>query len=111
MKIELTDEQMNQIMADEFIEIRHNTGFSIYCEIGTEGGFQYGEYHPPKHDRDGSFFFDIDDIKRKTPTRLRDPSLYSNDPLCPSCGTYMIYNFEHCPKCGQKIDYSEKVSP
>ena len=22
-------------------------------------------------------------------------------------GTYMIYNFEHCPKCGQELRWSE----
>ena len=44
-------------------------------------------------------------VKAKRP---HDPSYWHNDPLCPTCGTYMIYNFEHCPKCGQKIDWSEK---
>ena len=109
MKIKLTDEQMHEILSDGVIDIRSDSGFSIYCEISTDGSFQYGEYYPPRPWKDRSFWVDMDDIKRKTPTRLRDPSYYSNDPLCPSCGTYMIYNFDYCPKCGQKIDYSKDI--
>lgn len=109
MKIELTDEQMNQALQEWWCEITHTNGFRIYCEIDSEGGFQYGEYYPPGKGRRDAFYVDADDIRRKTPRRPSDPSYYHNDPLCPSCGTYMIYHFEHCPKCGQKLDWSEKV--
>lgn len=109
MKIKLTDEQMNQILQEEYFEIEHSSGFRIYCEVGTEGGFKYGEYYPPSRDKRGAFWLDSNDVKRKTPRRPSDPSYYRNDPLCPGCGTYMIYHFEYCPKCGQKLDWSEKV--
>ena len=109
MKIKLTDEQMNQILQEECCEIEHSSGFCIYCEVGTEGGFKYGEYHPPCKDSRGAFWLDSDDVKRKTPIRPSDHNYYHNTPLCPCCGTNMIYHFKYCPKCGQMLDWSEKV--
>ena len=50
----------------------------------------------------------FDELKKLEAARPYDPSWHSNDPLCPNCQTYMIYHFEHCPKCGQKLDWSEK---
>ena len=109
MKITLSDGDMNDVKTDGFLEIKHPSGFSIYVEVNSEDcRFEYGEYSQPGKGRK-SFCINSDDVLRITPRRPHDPSYYHNYPLCPSCGTYMIYHFEHCPKCGQKLDWSEKV--
>lgn len=107
MKIELTDEQMNKLRMDEWIEVSHkNSGFKIYAEVNKDGGFEYGEYFQPKQNA-YNFAFDRDDIERLKPRKPNTGSWYHKDPLCPYCQTSLIYKFEYCPRCGQKIDYSE----
>lgn len=48
-----------------------------------------------------------ENLQKLIPTKPDDPSWYHDYPLCPTCRTYMIYNFEHCPKCGQMLLWSE----
>ena len=48
MKINLTDEQLNQILKDGFLDICSDTGFGIYVEVGKDMNFQYFEINHSK---------------------------------------------------------------
>ena len=108
MKIKLTKEQMDKILEDRYLEIcsedDDTKGFDIYLEFGTELGFIYGEVS--KDSRTG-YCFTVEDLERLKEKKPSDPHYYSSDPLCPNCSTYMIYKFECCPKCGQRLDWRE----
>ena len=109
MDINLTREQINDFLKDEYINI--NLGdHRIYMEIDhKEKDIWYFELIKSKNEKTiQGYAHDISELKLLEPKRPEDPSWYHNDPLCPNCGTYMIYKFEHCPKCGQKLDWSEK---
>ena len=109
MKVELTKEQIKEFEEDQFLYI--NAGrTSVYIELNRDGEFWYEEVAKinEKGQRRKAYCFDANDLGRLIPKRTDDPSYWHNDPLCPNCGTYMIYHFEHCPKCGQKLDWSEK---
>ena len=109
MEIKLTEEQYDQIRQDRVLDISAPiNGIRVYIEYSENMDADYIEiYHrerPVFSRRDYAFCFeDLEKLKAKKPS---DPSWYHDKPLCPACGTYMIYNFEHCPKCGQKIDWS-----
>lgn len=107
MRLELTPEQMEEFKRDKQIEIQlsdsNNNNKTCYIEVDKYLDFLYFEY--ASRGRFG-LSFDIEEIDKFKAQRPRNN--YSNTPMCPCCGTYLIYNFEHCPKCGQKIDYSEK---
>ena len=110
MKIELTPEQYKQLKEEQWLDIRINEleGQSLYLEFRPDMSFVYGEIHQtriPGYKK--AFVFDDEDLKKMIPEKPSDPSYYHDCPLCPRCGTYMIYNFEHCPKCGQEISWSE----
>lgn len=110
MKIELTDEQMNKLLKDQWIEVNHEGSgldFKIYVEVDKECAFDYGEYYQPKTQRPDNFSLDRDDIERLKPRKPNDGSWYHKDPLCPYCQTSLIYKFEFCPRCGQMIDWSD----
>lgn len=112
MRITLSQNQMQQLREDMWLEVKDDeSGFGIYVEVGTDGQdkihFLYGEFRG-KLRKD--YCVNYEDLEKLKPRRPNDPSWYHNDPLCPSCGTYMIYHFDHCPKCGQKLDWSEKGS-
>ena len=111
MKINLTEEQLNQILKDGWLRVDSDSGFGIYLEFGTDLNFQYGEITHSKQTVDlgyrRGFVFDSDELKRLIPAKPSDPSYYSNDPLCPNCRAYMLYKFECCPKCGQVLDWKE----
>lgn len=106
MIITLTDNQVKQFIEDEWIDI-HIGDYQMYMELNPDDSMWYWEMKQ-KGKRESSFAFDVSDLEKLKAKRPNDPSYYHNDPLCPSCGTYMIYQFEHCPKCGQKLDYSNK---
>ena len=119
MKIKLTGDQINEILNDSYLDITSDCGFGIYLEVGTDPsatgkppiddhamlGFKYGEI---SQNRRHAYVFNREDLELLKPKRPADPSWYHNDPLCPNCQTYMIYKFEHCPRCGQKLDWSER---
>lgn len=110
MQIVLTDEQYEQLKKDRWIEIKapDNKGIRLYVEYSETMDLDYFEsYHtnlPAKNRRD--YALGSEDLEKLRPKKPDDPSWYHNKPLCPNCGTYMIYNFEHCPKCGQEIEWS-----
>lgn len=110
MQIVLTDEQYEQLKNDRWIEIKapDNKGIRLYVEYSETMDLDYFEsYHtnlPAKNRRD--YALGSEDLEKLRPKKPDDPSWYHNKPLCPNCGTYMIYNFEHCPKCGQEIEWS-----
>lgn len=110
MEIKLTEDQYKELKDDRVLNIEApGNGIRLYIEYSDKMEIDYIEayhYELPRHScRDYCFNFEeLEKLKAKKPD---DPSWYHNKPLCPNCGTYMIYNFEHCPKCGQKIDWSE----
>lgn len=113
MKIDLTDEQMNQILKDGFLSIQSNSGFGIYIEYGKDLNFEYGEINHSKQTKElgyeSGFVFNEDDLKRLKPRKPTDPNFYHDEPLCPNCRAYMLYQFECCPKCGQVLDWRERT--
>ena len=108
MDINLTQEQANKFMKDKYINI--NIGdYKIYLELTSDNYLYYFELAKTKNGKIGQIYtYNICELELLKPKRTNDPSWHHNDPLCPNCGTYMIYKFEHCPKCGQKLDWSEK---
>lgn len=108
MRIELPEDEFFE---DKYIdiEIGKEHKFRIYVELSRDDDPWYAEI---VHSRNGKtikgYAFDASELEKLIPKKLDDPSYFSNDPLCPNCRTYMIYNFEYCPKCGQRIDYSHK---
>ena len=109
MKIELTEEQIDQIYNDEILEIDLGDSAGLYFEFESDKSFSYGEIYNPKKasGRRENFCFGSEDLGKLIPKKPNDPNCYHNAPLCPTCGTYMIYNFEHCPRCGQELRWSE----
>ena len=109
MKIELTNEQVSQFLEDNHISIKMGD-YEFYFETSDYDNMPF--YLELTYKKNGktlrSYAHDIAELELLKPKRPHDPSYWHNDPLCPTCGTYMIYKFEHCPKCGQKIDWSEK---
>ena len=108
MDINLTQKQAEEFLNDEYINI--NLGdYRIYMELTREKDIWYFEFVKSKNGKTiQGYAHDVSQLELLNPKRLNDPSWYRNDPLCPNCGTYMIYKFEHCPRCGQKLDWSEK---
>ena len=109
MKIELTKEQVSQFLEDQYVNIKMGD-YELYFETSNYDNTPcYFEIIQKKNDKTLKMYvLDTGELELLKPKRPHDPSYWHNDPLCPNCGTYMIYNFEHCPKCGQKIDWSEK---
>lgn len=109
MKIELTKEQVSQFLEDNHISIKMGD-YEFYFETSNYDNMPfYLEFTYKKNGKTiRSYAHDTAELELLKAKRPHDPSYWHNDPLCPTCGTYMIYNFEHCPKCGQKIDWSEK---
>ena len=108
MDINLTQKQAEEFLNDEYINI--NLGdYRIYMELTREKDIWYFEFVKSKNGKTiQGYAHNVSQLELLNPKRLNDPSWYRNDPLCPNCGTYMIYKFEHCPKCGQKLDWSER---
>ena len=108
MDINLTQKQAEEFLNDEYINI--NLGdYRIYMELTREKDIWYFEFVKSKNGKTiQGYAHNVSQLELLNPKRLNDPSWYRNDPLCPNCGTYMIYKFEHCPICGQKLDWSEK---
>ena len=106
MDINLTQKQAEEFLNDEYINI--NLGdYRIYMELTREKDIWYFEFVKSKNGKTiQGYAHNVSQLELLNPKRLNDPSWYHNDPLCPNCGTYMIYKFEHCPKCGQKLDWS-----
>ena len=109
MEIRATDEQVKEFQEDRYVDIQIGD-YRIYMEPRDDNkGFYYAEIVKSKNGKtENGYAFDYTELEKLQPKRTDDPSWYHNDPLCPNCQTYMIYHFEHCPKCGQKLDWSEK---
>lgn len=107
MNIDLTAKQQAEFLEDKYINIKAKN-YRIYLELTNDDDPFYMEVVRSKDGKTiKGYSFDATELEKLVPKRPRDPSYYHNDPLCPCCGTYLIYHFEHCPKCGQKIDWSE----
>ena len=109
MKIELTNEQISQFLEDQYVNIKMGD-YELYFETSNYDNTPcYFEIIQKKNNKTLKMYaHGTNELELLKPKRPHDPSYWNNDPLCPNCRTYMIYNFEHCPKCGQKIDWSEK---
>ena len=109
MKIELTNEQISQFLEDQYVSIKMGD-YELYFETGNYDNTPcYFEIIQKKNNKTLKMYaHGTEELELLKPKRPHDPSYWHNDTLCPNCGTYMIYNFEHCPKCGQKIDWSER---
>lgn len=112
MEIKLDKNQITKFLEDEFIDIQIGD-YRVYLEIDHMDKNPF--YFEFVRHRKGNIekktvgvANNIMELEKLKPKRPEDPSYYHNDPLCPNCRTYMIYKFEHCPKCGQKLDWSEK---
>lgn len=112
MKIELTSEQLDQLRKDQYLDIDLGNGASLYFEFNSNDSFLYGEIHDPNPkigmEKRNTYTFDVENLNKLKPTKPDDPSWYHNDPLCPTCETYMIYKFECCPRCGQALDWRDR---
>ena len=109
MKIVLTQDQYNEILEERYLRIKTQDGdFGAYIEYDQDLAACYVEIYSKANGKERARVFDKDDMEKAVAKRPSDPSYFHNDPLCPHCGTYMIYHFEHCPKCGQKLDWSEE---
>lgn len=109
MKIELTKEQYEQLKdVDGALDIVLTDGHVLYFEFYDDMGFRYAEVIQTKIPGRKSFGFDDEMIKKTRPERVRERSYYSHgDLVCPTCGASAEFKFDYCPKCGQKLDYSE----
>ena len=109
MTVKLTNEQVSQFLEDQYVNIKMGD-YEFYFETSNYDNMPF--YLEFTYKKNGkiikSYAHDTAELELLKAKRPHDPSYWHNDPLCPTCGTYMIYNFEHCPKCGQKIDWSEK---
>ena len=109
MEIKLTSEQAAEFIEDKYIDIQLGGNHRIYLELDRDGApFYFEVVESEKNKTVHGYAYNFDELKKLEAARPYDPSWHSNDPLCPNCQTYMIYKFEHCPKCGQKLDWSEK---
>ena len=109
MEIKLTDEQYQKLKEERTLDIEgNNNKFHLYIEYSENLDLDYIEsYHTdkPVYTR-RDYAVSKEELELLKPKKPIDPSWHHNYPLCPNCGTYMIYYFENCPKCGQHIDWS-----
>lgn len=108
MDIKVSKEEQEQFLEDKWVNIEIGD-YRFYLELTNDNQMWYIELIKSENGKTKQgYAFDTSDFELLIAKRPHDPSYYHNDPLCPNCGTYMIYHFEHCPKCGQKLDWSEK---
>lgn len=109
MEFKLTQEQYDKLKEEHFIDISApDKGIRLYVEFDRDMNLEYLESYDtsrPKQSR-SDYALGREDLQLLIPKKPTDPSWYSNSPLCPNCYTYMIYHFEHCPRCGQHLDWS-----
>ena len=108
MDIKLSESEVTEFLEDKWVNITIGD-YRVYVELDSDDCLWYVELVKSKSGKtEQGYTFDVTDLDKLEPQRPNDPSWYHNDPLCPKCGTYMIYKFEFCPRCGQKLDWSEK---
>lgn len=108
MEIKATDEQEREFLEDYYADIQVGN-YRVYLELNADGSLWYAELVKSKNGKtEQGYAFDTGMLEKMIPKRPSDSRYYHNEPLCPNCQTYMIYKFEYCPKCGQKLDWSEK---
>lgn len=110
MDINLTQEQIKEFLKNGYINV-YMGDYRFYMELGGLGSDLISYFELVKSENGKtvqSYKHDVGELKLLKPKRPYDPSWYHNDPLCPNCQTYMIYHYEHCPRCGQKLDWSKE---
>ena len=110
MTIKLTKEQMDEVLESGVLSVEHDNdriSFRLYTEISNYLDLEYIEVYGKMDERRiQTYALCKEELQLLLPKKPSDPSWYHNYPLCPNCGTYMIYKFENCPKCGQHLDWS-----
>lgn len=108
MKFQFTKDQIETFLADEWIDADLGD-YDFYIELDSDMNISYFEM---THKSDGKtkqgYAFSSSDLDRLYEKKPEDPSWYRNEPRCPRCGAYLLYKYEFCPKCGQKLDWSER---
>lgn len=112
MKIKLTKDQIDQILNDSYLDISYEDSdgdnLGVYCEFSPELNLEYieinGRFGKQKL---AKYAFTSEELELLKPKKPYDPSWYHKEPLCPNCQTNLIYHFENCPKCGQRMDWRE----
>ena len=109
MDCKFSSDDVGKFIADGWLSFQLGN-YMLCVELDISGDINYCELI--NRGSDGKikqeYVLDRTCLEKTLPKRTEDPSWYHNDPLCPNCRTYMIYKFEHCPKCGQKLDWSER---
>ena len=95
MEIKLNENQIDEFIKDEFIDIQIGE-YRIYLEIDhRDKNPFYFEFLRHKREKKKKKTIgvanNIMELEKLEPKRPEDPNYYHNDPLCPNCGTYMIY--------------------
>lgn len=110
MKFTLTDSQTAEVLEDEWISFEFSekgSTYKLYLEVDRDKEPSYFEIIHSRNEKTiKGYAFATKDLDKLIAAKPDDPSYYHNEPLCPTCRTYMIYKFEHCPRCGQKLDWS-----
>lgn len=111
MKIELSEEQVNQFVSDEYMDIdAGNCKFYFEIDKDAKGELRPSYFEISMKGARGNFkpvAYSVKELRKLGPLKPEYSSWHHNDPSCPSCSSYMLYKYEHCPKCGQKLDWSE----
>ena len=106
MELKLTPEQEKEFLEDKYINIV-GTEHRIYAELDRDDYFWYFELINSKNGRTQKAF--AHDVSEMELLNAHRPYIGLNhEPKCPNCSTEMIYQFQFCPKCGQKLDWSEE---
>lgn len=111
MRIDLTKEQIEEFKEDGYIDFIWDKN-RFYVQVDRTGIFEYAEvssnFNDEESEHKANVCFGMKELQKMRARKPYDPSWHSNEPLCPTCQANMLYKFEHCPKCGQKLDWSER---
>ena len=108
MEIKLTKEQYQEMLDDKYISVIADD-HKIYADLDWDDNFNYIELlHSKNGKRLKEYAFDNTELNKLIPKRVYRSCYYHYEAQCPQCSTMMIYRFDYCPKCGQKLDWSEE---
>lgn len=111
MKITLNEEQLEQLAEEQYLDIQLNNGSSLYFEFNKDLTFSYCEIINPKStNRRKTYSFGTEELAKMDETIPYYPFSNIHNPQCPQCMTPLIYKFDYCPKCGQKIVYEKDIN-
>lgn len=106
MIIKLTQDQIDEMMADEYLEVDAGD-YRLYMELQSREPWYFEIIKRENGKTVTGFAFDKTELQKMDPLRPYN-RFNSDNPCCTSCGTEMIYKFEYCPRCGQRQDWSKE---